>query len=62
MGTKWVLSWGGADWLSQFWDPFLSPWSAEMLSPEAVKLVALFTWIVSAILIGGYLFMALMLG
>jgi hypothetical protein len=46
---KWVLSWGGAEWLEGWRAFFVIDWFAARWSAEQIRLYALFCWIGSTV-------------
>jgi hypothetical protein len=46
---KWILSWGGAEWLEGWKAFFVIDWFAARWSAEQIRLYALLAWIVSGI-------------
>lgn len=47
--SKWVLSWGGAEWLEGWKAFFVIDWFAAFWSAEQIKLYVLLCWIASCI-------------
>ncbi len=46
---KWILSWGGAEWLEGWKAFFVIDWFAALWSAEQIKLYALLSWIGSGV-------------
>jgi hypothetical protein len=46
---KWILSWGGAEWLEGWKAFFVIDWFAARWSAEQIRFYALLAWIASGI-------------
>jgi hypothetical protein len=46
---KWILSWGGAEWLEGWKAFFVIDWFAARWSAEQIRLYALLSWIVAGV-------------